>query len=143
MNYTTKHKVLVIVVPILSAAFLAAATALILANFSLMPCISYTYLHVLCPACGATRALTSLMRGDILMSLRQNAALLVLIIIALMWYIELVLRIFGKNVKLPLIHNVWFYVILGVVLIAYLVLRNFIPEIAPVGTRAGLGIHYN
>ena len=83
------------------------------------------------------------MRGAILMSLRQNAALLVLIIIALMWYIELVLRIFGKNVKLPLIHSVWFYVILGVVLIAYLVLRNFIPEIAPVGTRAGLGINYN
>ena len=143
MTYTTKHKILVIAVPILSITFLGAVLALILANFQLMQCISYTYLHVLCPACGATRAVTSLMHGDILLSLRQNAAVILLIIIALMWYIELVLRIFGKNVRLPFIHNVWFYVILGVILIAYLVLRNFIPQIAPVGIRDGLGLNYN
>ena len=143
MTYTTKHKVLVIAVPVLSIAVLGAVLALILANFSLMPCISYTYLHVLCPACGATRALTSLMHGDILLSLRQNAVIIAAIILALMWYIELVLRVFGKNVRFPLIHNAKFYYILLAVWLAYAVLRNFIPEIAPVGTRAGLGINYN
>lgn len=142
MNYKTHHKVLVIAVPVLSIAVLGAVLALILANFSLMPCLSYTYLHVLCPACGATRAVTSLMHGDVLMSLRQNAAVIILIILALLFYIELVLKVFGKSFRFPMIHNMWFYYVLAVLLIAYMVARNFIPEIAPVGTRAGLGLTY-
>lgn len=76
------------------------------------------------------------------MSLRQNAAVIILIILALLFYIELVLKVFGKSFRFPLIHNMWFYYVLAVLLIAYMVARNFIPEIAPVGTRAGLGLTY-
>ena len=80
------------------------------------------------------------MHGDILLALRQNAVVIAAIIILLALYIELVLRVFGKNVRFPLIHNPKFYIIMLALWLAYAVARNFIPEIAPIGTRAGLGL---
>ncbi len=142
MKYKTYHKIMVIVVPVLLTAVFGAAAALILANFSLLPCLSYTHFHILCPACGATRALTALMRGDILLSLRQNASVLIGIIIGLLFYIELVLNVFGISFRFPLIHSLKFYIFLSVVMTAYYTSRNFIPELAPVGLRSGLGLTY-
>lgn len=130
-------------IPVASLLILGAAAVFALSNFSFWQCPINSFLHIYCPGCGTTRAVTSLFHGDILLSLRQNAVILVVIILALAWYIELVLRVFGKNVRFPLIHNAKFYYILLAVWLAYAVLRNFIPEIAPVGTRAGLGINYN
>lgn len=134
---------MVFVIPAVSLVVLGAAAVFILSNFELWQCPFLSIFHVYCAGCGATRAATALLHGDILLSLRQNAVIIAAIILALMWYIELVLRVFGKNVRFPLIHNAKFYYILLAVWLAYAVLRNFIPEIAPVGTRAGLGINYN
>lgn len=80
------------------------------------------------------------MHGDILLALRQNAVVIAAIIVLLALYIELVLRVFGKNVRFPLIHNPKFYFIMLALWLVYAVARNFIPEIAPIGTRAGLGL---
>lgn len=143
MKYKTYHKVLVIAGPLLSLAALAALAAVILSNFSLLPCPSYTLIHVYCPGCGSTRAVTSLLHGDILLSLRQNAVIIVMILLALMFYIELVLKVFGKSFRFPLIHNEKFYYVLLGVWFVYAVLRNFIPAIAPIGTRDGLGLRFS
>ncbi len=143
MKYKTYHRVLVIAVPLLSLAALCVIAAAVLSNFSLLPCPCYTLFHIYCPGCGSTRAVTALMRGDILLALRQNAAVIVMIILALMFYIELVLKVFGKSFRFPLIHNEKFYFVLLGLWLVYAVLRNFIPAIAPIGTRAGLGLTFN
>ena len=83
------------------------------------------------------------MRGDILLALRQNAVVIAASILALVWYIEIILKVFGKNVRFPLIHSPAFYYILLALWLIYAVSRNFIPAIAPVGTRAGLGLDFN
>ena len=133
---------LVLAVPIVSAAVLGAAAVLILSNFKLWECPFNSFLHIYCAGCGATRAATALMRGDILLSLRQNAAVIVGLILVLLLYIELVLKVFGKSFRFPLIHNAKFYFVLLALWLTYAVARNFIPEIAPVGLRSGLGLTY-
>lgn len=143
MQYKTYHKVLVFVIPIASLAVLGLLAAFILQNFKLWDCPFNTLLHIWCPGCGATRSATALMHGDIPLSLRQNAAVIAAIILITAWYVELVLNVFGKKVRFPLIHNPKFYYILLAVWLAYAVARNLIPAIAPVGVRDGLGLIYN
>jgi hypothetical protein len=140
LQYKTHHKVLVLVIPIASLTVLGLIAALILKNFTLWECPVHQLFHIWCPSCGATRALTALMHGDILLALRQNAVVIAAIIVLLALYIELVLRVFGKNVRFPLIHNPKFYFVMLALWLVYAVARNFIPEIAPIGTRAGLGL---
>jgi len=48
-------------------------------------CPVYEYLHVLCPGCGATRALAALLRGDVAMAWRMNA-LFIVALPFLAWY---------------------------------------------------------
>ena len=143
MKYKIYHKILVFAIPAALLLILGVAAVFVLSNFRLWQCPINSILHIYCPGCGTTRAVTSLLHGDILTALRQNAAVVVLIILALAWYIELVLRVFGKNVRFPLIHNAKFFYILAAIWIIYIVVRNFIPAIAPIGFREGLGINYS
>ena len=140
MQYKTHHKVLVLVIPIASLTVLGLIAALILKYFTLWECPVHQRFHTWCPSCGATRALTALMHGDILLALRQNAVVIAAIIVLLALYIELLLRVLGKNGRFPLIHDPKFYFIMLALWLVYAVARNFIPEIAPIGTRAGLGL---
>jgi len=60
-----------------TAAVIAAAVLVYLRWFSHVPiamCWIYEELHLYCPGCGCTRAFEALLRGDILRSLRYNAA---------------------------------------------------------------------
>ena len=60
-----------------AAAVLAAAVLVYVRWFSHIPlptCWIYEELHLYCPGCGCTRAFEALLRGDILRSLRYNAA---------------------------------------------------------------------
>lgn len=143
MQYKIYHKILIFVIPVALLLILGAVAVFVLSNFSLWQCPYNSILHIYCPGCGTTRALTSLIHGDIILAMRQNAVVVVAIILALVWYIELVLRVFGKNVRFPLIHNAKFYYALAVIWIIYAIARNFIPAIAPVGFREGLGINYS
>jgi Protein of unknown function (DUF2752) len=62
----------------IAAAFFAALAAVVLLRFppeqyEFYPvCPVYRYLHVLCPGCGATRALSALLRGQVAAALRLN-----------------------------------------------------------------------
>ena len=74
----------------------------------------------------------ALLGGDILLAIRQNAAIPALILLAALNYLEFALKIFGVRFRIPPLHNVKFMVILLVLWLAYFILRNFIPAIAPI-----------
>lgn len=61
------------------------------------PCVRF--FHFYCPACGGTRAVMSLVRGDLLASLRYNPAVLTGALVAL--YLEAVyaLALITKNLR--------------------------------------------
>lgn len=78
-----------------------------------------------------TRSVIALVNGDILLSLRQNAFIIVGIIIAVLFYIEFAVRAFGVDFRLPFHKTKYLYILL-IIMGIYAVLRNIIPQIAPI-----------
>lgn len=61
-------------------------------------CPVYAYLHVLCPGCGATRALAALLRGDFVTAWRMNA----LFVCALPGMVVYALRCYRRAIAMAL-----------------------------------------
>ena len=125
-------RIIVIISPFILITVLAFLAYFVINNVRLPQCFFNKYLHIYCPGCGMTRAAEALMRGDILLSLRNNFMLIGGIVLGLLYYIEYALKVFGKKVNFKVLHNpkviYAFLILLGV----FFVLRNFIPAIAPV-----------
>ncbi len=97
----------------------------------LPPCPFYILSGYYCPGCGNTRSVTHLLGGDILLSLRCNITPLFLLILFTLLYAEMIFSLAGKRVcLLPRNKATWVCVI--VLFLAYYILRNFIPILAPV-----------
>ncbi len=105
-------------------------TAYGIADNLLPPCNTYVSLGVLCPGCGLTRCIMAVMDGDLLLALRSNAAVVFLFLCIGLFYAEIVLLSFGKDVRI-LPRKVWFWVTVGIIAAVYFVARNYIPELAP------------
>jgi hypothetical protein len=90
---------------------------------SALPSCPFNRLGLLCPGCGNTRALSAFMHGHFIESIFYNPSIFILAVFFLLFYIEQAFALFGKKIKLvprkPL-----FYIILGILLAAYFVLRN-------------------
>ena len=94
-------------------------------------CILYSRTGIYCPGCGNTRSVKALLRGKIVLSLRNNAAVPFLSLLAVLLYGETVCRFFGISVRfLPRKLFFWIYII--IIFMVYYVLRNFIPIAAPI-----------
>lgn len=131
-RYKTYQKVLVIILPFVSVAALWLLAHFALKYVMLPDCNFYRWTDLYCPGCGDTRAVIALMNGDILLSLRQNALIVVLLLIAIALYIELFLKVvFEKRFKSPIL-NLKFLCIFLILFAIYSVVRNFIPAIAPI-----------
>lgn len=130
--YQRWQKVLVIVAPFAVLAVCALIAWFVLHYVTLLPCPSYTLLHIYCPGCGSTRAVGALMHGDVLLSLRQNPAIVVMLLLAVLYYLEFALKVWGVRFRIPLLHNMKFIAALLVLWVAYAVVRNFVPAIAPI-----------
>ncbi|MEE1061453.1 MAG: DUF2752 domain-containing protein [Ruminococcus sp.] len=107
------------------------AAKFVLVNITLPPCMMYEILGWYCPGCGSTRSVAALLKGDILLSLRESLLPMILIIVLLLLYVELVFRAFGKKFRSPVRNFYFLWGSLAFMLI-YTVARNFIPAIAPI-----------
>lgn len=130
--YQRWQKMLVIVAPFAVLAVCALIAWFVLHYVTLLPCPSYTLLHIYCPGCGSTRAVGALMHGDVLLSLRQNPAIVVMLLLAVLYYLEFALKVWGVRFRIPLLHNMKFIAALLVLWVAYAVVRNFVPAVAPI-----------
>ena len=130
--YQRWQKVLVIVAPFAVLAICALIAWFVLHYVTLWPCPSYTLMHIYCPGCGSTRAVGALMHGDVLLSLRQNPAIVVMLLLAVLYYLEFALKVWGVRFRIPLLHNMKFIAALLVLWVAYAVVRNFVPAVAPI-----------
>lgn len=124
-------RIFVIAVPVAAAALCAVFAQDICALEALLPqCFLRSRLGLWCPACGNTRAVQHLLSGDIIGSLRYNITPAVLIIIAGLFWTELIFFAFGKRLRLYPRRPAFSYILLCAML-AYYVLRNFIPAMRP------------
>ena len=132
MQYKRWQKALVIIAPFAAAAVCGAAAYLILRYVTLWSCPSLTLLHIYCPGCGSTRAVAALLHGDLLLALRQNSVIPVMLLMAVLYYLEFALKVWGVRFRFPVIHNKVFITALFVCWLIYAVVRNFVPAIAPI-----------
>ena len=73
---------------------------------------------IICPVCGATRSVFALVKGDILLSLRQNLMVIPFAVYFALLYLEYTLSVFGVKVK-KVFRNGWFISVLIIVAIIY------------------------
>ena len=92
---------------------------LVLSERIAIPCIFHKITGLYCPGCGITRAIKSLIKGDIYSSFRNN--MLLYIVVPLIFVLQVVNKV--SNIKIKRINNVIF-VFLLIFTIGYGILRN-------------------
>ena len=89
----------------------------------LLPCPINTYLGLLCPGCGMTRAVKAICKFHFLQGILYNPAAPILGLIGGLYYIEQWFLLFGKRIHLfP--RKPWIYITLGILFGIYCILRN-------------------
>jgi len=89
-------------------------------------CTFYLLFKKSCPGCGGTRSFLALINGDILLSLRYNAMPVFFLVLGILYYIEWIVRVFGKCIIIVPRNIIFLYSTIAIFLI-YFVVRNFIP----------------
>ena len=118
-------KIIVLILPVLFVIAFAFRSSLIRLTYYFPECFFYKLTAWKCPACGNTRSVICLLNGDITGSLKYNITPVVLLIIAIIFYIELVFYSFGKTVHIfP--RKLYVLIIILLLMISYYVLRNFV-----------------
>ena len=131
-KYKLYQKVLVCILPFATVVFLYLGAKFALEYSLLPPCMLYQVTGINCAGCGATRSVEALVNGDILLSLRQNILVIFAIICAVIFYFELFCNVvLEKKLRTPL-HSLKFLWTIMIFALAYTVLRNIFPIIAPI-----------
>lgn len=126
----TIYQIITIIIPIL-IFFLFILKDYILELFNYLPaCLFYNRYHLYCPGCGNTRSVTALLGGDVGSALRYNITPVIVFILCVCAYLELAFYSFSRPIRI-LPRNDRFYLIGSIILIIYLVIRNFIPYLTP------------
>ena len=130
-NWSKRTKQLVFWLP-LAVCLISGAVLLIRPDIIKLipPCPYYNILHIYCFGCGGTRCILALLHLDFITAFRQNAVLLLLILMGILFEIQLGCSICGKNIRLVPVSPAYWWTF-GTLSLAYFILRNFIPAIAP------------
>ncbi|MDE5582903.1 MAG: DUF2752 domain-containing protein [Ruminococcus sp.] len=89
-------------------------------------CIFYKKIGYLCPACGNTRSISSILHRHFIKSLGYNITPIVIMLFLTAFYIEIIACAFGK--KLYIIpRNYYFLSVVLSLMTIYYIARNFIP----------------
>ena len=128
-----KKKVLrigyILLPPVLFSFFWLARDWILALSYHLPSCPFYRYTGFYCPACGNTRSVRALLRGDVISSLQYNIVPLILLIFWLLLYGELGTILFGKHKKFLPRKGV-FWIVFGILMAIYFVVRNFfLPQL--------------
>lgn len=115
-----------VIVPLLAVVIFSVRQKLVWLSRFFPECYFYKSTGYLCPACGNTRCIKALFKGHIVEAFGYNITVPMLIIIAGMFYAELVFYSFGKKVRIFPRSYVFLGVLLGS-LSVYYVLRNILP----------------
>ena len=98
--------------------------------FTMMPpCKLYYFFGLMCPGCGGTRSTEALLRGDLFNSFRLNPIVIFGSLLGIAFYVELILGIFNKKIKLVPRSMAFLWVMIGLFSVFYIV-RHFIPFFA-------------
>lgn len=119
----TKFTALIVPFILLSAVFFRSYLFAITEYFP--KCWFYEATGWLCPACGNTRSVKALLKGDLITSLRYNIIPSLLCIIGGIFYIELLTLCFGRH-KAIFPRSFKLIIVLSLLLALYFILRNFI-----------------
>ena len=95
------------------------------------PCYIRFFIGIYCPGCGGTHCIYELAEGHILNALRYNALFFAAILYIILLWTENIFFVFGKNIKIIPRSKTFYRIALGTAVV-YLILRNFIPLLAPV-----------
>ena len=116
--------------PLLCAAAFFLRVPLMRLAHLLPPCPIYRRTGIYCPGCGNTRGLHALLHFDLPTALHDNITLPFLTLLLLLFYVETAAGLFGKKLHLIPRSGI-FWGIVFTAFIAYFIVRNFIPAIAP------------
>lgn len=95
-------------------------------------CMFHILTGYYCPGCGNTRSADALIHGHLLLALRNNISMpFIAMLLALLYAEQLIFSISGKNVHILTRKAFVWWIVLGLFGV-YFIIRNFIPEIAPV-----------
>lgn len=92
----------------------------------LPPCFFYQKTGLLCPGCGATRAVQAMRVGDFGQAMQNHAMIVILMFLGVLWVLSEILRGWSPTVKGFRVEGwrLWYlWVILGAVLV-FTVVRN-------------------
>lgn len=118
-------------VPVLLIAALIFREQIFALSAVLGKCIFHEVTGFYCTGCGNTRSVKALMRGDILLSIRNNPAIVFLTAALGLLYCEAALDLAGKRVKL-LPRKAWLWWTIFVLFIIFYIVRNFVSGLAPI-----------
>ncbi len=127
-----KKKFFVLSLPFIIFAFLFMLSKLYLNAITAVHfhCPFRVFWNIYCPGCGCTRALSCLLKLDIVSSLHNNPSIIIMCVFLALGYLKLLFSVFGINKKV-IPESKMFYLVLSGILIVFFVIRNFVPVLQP------------
>lgn len=96
-----------------------------------VPCPIRLFTGIYCIGCGGTRCIKEFLHGHFLLAMRQNFIVFVGIVFLFLKWIQEIFSLCGKKIKLIPENRIFLTAVSGI-LIIYAVLRNLIPQLAPI-----------